>query len=111
MANIGTRLKTLFSGKKIGADEFGNRYYTNAKKTRRWVIYNGIDEASKVPAEWHRWLHKTTDEIPASVSSHEWEKPHLPNLTGTRLAYVPKGHIKAGAKRDKTGGDYEPWQP
>ena len=111
MATIGTSLKTLFCGKKVGADEFGNRYYTNRKKTRRWVIYKGMDEASKVPAAWHRWLHKTSDEIPSNTPDYAWEKPHLPNLSGTKMAYLPKGHIKSGGRRDKATGDYEAWKP
>ncbi len=111
MANIGTTLFTIFRGKKTGADEFGNRYYMNAKKSRRWVIYKGIAEASKVPAEWHRWLHKTTDEVPQNLKTHAWEKPHLPNLTGTDNAYVPKGHVKSGTKRNKATGDYQAWKP
>ena len=28
---------------------------------RRWVLYAGEAEASAVPAEWHSWLHFTTD--------------------------------------------------
>lgn len=113
MANIGTTLYTLFFGTNVGQDDFGNKYYTRkgSDSQRRWVIYNGMDEASKVPAEWHRWLHKTTDEIPQDIKSHAWEKPHLPNLTGTDLAYVPKGHVNSGEKRNKATGDYEAWKP
>lgn len=111
MANLGTKLQTLFTGKKAGQDEFGNRYFTSSKG-RRWVIYNGIAEASKVPADWHRWLHKTTDIVPdANAKVKDWQKPHLPNLTGTDGAYVPKGHLNAGGKRNKATGDYEPWKP
>lgn len=112
MATLGTSLYTLFRGKKVGTDEFGNRYYTNGKN-RRWVIYNGISEASKVPALWHRWLHKTTDEIPSDSNqpNYAWEKQHLPNLSGTDMAYVPKGHLKAEGERNKATGDYEPWKP
>ncbi len=77
------------------------------------MVYKGIPEASKVPADWHRWLHKTTDEVPNidAQKTYDWQKPHLPNLSGTDLAYVPKGHIKAGAKRDRATGDYEAWKP
>jgi len=110
MANIGTTLFTILRGKKVGADEFGNKYYTS-NKGRRWVIYNGIAEASKVPADWHRWLHKTTDETPQNIATQSWEKPHLPNLTGTDLAYVPKGHVNSGKKRNQATGDYEAWKP
>ena len=109
MANIGTSLYTMLFGKNVGGDDFGNKYFTH--KNRRWVIYNGIAEASKVPAEWHRWLHKTTDETPGKANEHEWQKPHLPNLSGTDMAYLPKGHIKSGANRNKATGDYEAWKP
>lgn len=108
---IATKLYTAVFGKKLGQDEFGNRYYTNSKG-RRWVIYYGIAEASKVPADWHRWLHKTCDEVPSSAKKkHKWQKDHLPNLSGTDLAYVPKGHLKKGGKRPKTTGDYVAWKP
>lgn len=110
MANIGTKLNTFLFGKKLGQDEFGNKYFTNSKG-KRWVIYQGLDEASKVPAEWHRWLHKTTDELPVDVKKHSWEQQHLPNLTGTVHSYAPKGHISRGGKRSKTTGDYTAWKP
>ena len=29
---LGTRLQTIFSGKFVGKDEFGNKYYENKKK-------------------------------------------------------------------------------
>ena len=37
---VGTFLYTLFFGKFVGRDSFGNKYYEN-KKGKRWVIYNG----------------------------------------------------------------------
>ena len=108
---IATKLYTLIYGKKIGQDEFGNKYYTNSDE-KRWVIYKGIPEASKVPADWHRWLHKTTEIIPkSSKPKYSWQKPHSPNLSGTDMAYVPKGHVKRGGKRDETTGDYQAWEP
>ena len=108
---ITTKLYTSIFGKKLGEDEFGNRYFTNTGG-RRWVIYNGVAEASKVPSDWHRWLHKTTDETPkSSKRKYKWQKDHLPNLSGGELAYVPKGHLKRGGKRAKTTGDYQAWKP
>ena len=107
---IGTKLHTIFFGTRVGADEFGNRYYTS-KNGRRWVLYKGIAEASKVPAEWHRWLHKTTDEVPNNVTKYDWEKPHLPNLSGTENAYAPKGHLRKGHDHGKVTGSYNAWEP
>ena len=36
---FGTFLKTLFFGKYVGQDDFGNKYYTNKQQNERWVIY------------------------------------------------------------------------
>lgn len=115
---ITTRLYTWLNGQKVGEDQFGNVYYTERKKPKRgrqkrWVIYKGKAEPSKVPAEWHGWLHYTLDAPPAErqIAHHAWEKPHMPNLTGTKGAYVPPGHILKGAHRAETTSDYEPWKP
>ena len=43
---FGTFLYTIFFGKLVGKDEFGNKYYKN-KKGKRWVIYKGEVNASK----------------------------------------------------------------
>lgn len=113
---ISTKLYTLVKGKYIGQDEFGNRYYCHKSDSKkRWVIYKGINEASKIPPEWHGWMHKITDDIPSPTSQkykpYKWQKKHQPNLTGTDNAYYPPGHTKAGSKRDKATGDYVAWNP
>src|SRR3546814_12543969 len=80
----------------VGKDAQGNVYYEAKKGGRRWVIYNGPAEASRVPPEWHGWLHRTTDVLPedAPIQPKSWEKPHVPNMTGTALAYAPKGPLR-----------------
>ena len=35
---FGTRIQTFFSGKFVGQDSFGNKYYEN-KSGKRWIIY------------------------------------------------------------------------
>ena len=110
---------TLVTGARyVGADPAGNKYYTakprkGYKLDRRWVIYKGAPEASNVPPEWHGWLHHQTDAVPDASLGYRrlWQKPHVPNLTGTNAAYRPPGHILAGGKRDKATGDYEAWKP
>lgn len=118
MAHIGTRLFTWLSGKKVGEDAFGNVYYQARKapstgRRKRWVVYKGMPEASKVPAQWHGWLHYTHDApmSDADAQKYDWQQTHVPNLTGTKYAYLPKGHILKGAKRAATAADYEPWKP
>lgn len=116
---IGTRLYTFFNGVAIGKDEFGNRYFEQKRKDegatrkRRWVLYKGVAEPSKVPASWHGWLHHTLDIPPTEQApvSYAWQKEHTPNLTGTKLAYQPPGHILQGGQRKKATGDYEAWKP
>jgi len=118
MFNIGTLLYTWFNGKLCGTDEFGNRYYF-AKgdklrgKERRWVIFKGDVEASKVPPEWHAWLHHTLENplTEQAATAKDWQKPHLPNLTGTVAAYRPAGHDLQGGARAPASGDYQAWSP
>lgn len=110
----GTRLWTWRRGRLVGEDSQGNRYYQDRKDPkRRYVIYNGLVEASRIPPEWHAWLHHTVDTLPgdAGYTPRAWEKPHLPNLTGTEYAYRPAGSLLRGAARAETTGDYEAWKP
>ena len=121
--SIGTRLYTWLRGEPVGRDGAGNRYYRengggrvhgeSLRRERRWVVYQGEVEASRVPPEWHAWLHHTTHDVPPAggPSKRPWQKDHLPNLTGTGAAYRPPGHTLEGGRRDKATGDYEPWAP
>ena len=110
---LGTQLWTRRFGRKVGEDQQGNVYYQTAGGKRRWVIYNGESEASRVSPEWHGWLHHTYDEPPtrAPLKRQPWEKDHVPNLTGTVYAWRPKGSIARGGERQKASGDYEAWRP
>jgi NADH:ubiquinone oxidoreductase subunit len=112
-ATIGTLLYTKLKGKKVGQDGQGNTYYQTSDGKRRWVIYNGVVEASRVPAEWHGWLHKTVAEPPTvkPPKVKPWERPHQANLTGTGGAYFPPGSLTREGKRDPATGDYEAWKP
>ncbi len=110
---IRTRFLTWLNGKHVGTDQFGNRYFV-AKNgdDRRWVLYNGITEASKVPPDWNAWLHHTAEALPSgNPKTYAWEKDHLPNLTGTVHAYRPRGHASRGGVRAQATGDYEAWNP
>ncbi len=105
---IGTQLYTWRHGKLVGEDGLGNKYYTKGDK--RWVIYNGPIEGSRVPAEWHGWLHHTFDNRPGDnpLPSKGWEKPSQPNQTGTQNAYHPKGSMLG---QGVVASDYEAWRP
>ena len=112
-ATVGTLVSTWWSGRLVGEDVFGNRYYQDRAGGRRWVIYNGLVEASRVPPDWHGWLHFTFNEPPtvAPFRVKSWEKPYIPNMTGTDLAYRPAGSLAAAATHAPATGDYEPWVP
>lgn len=115
--NIGTTLFTWLHGTRVGADSEGNVYYTErrrggGKRKRRWVMYGrGPAEASRVPPEWHAWLHYTTDAPLPVQGNRAWVKPHQPNRTGTQLSYRPAGHDYSGGQRAPATGDYESWTP
>ncbi|MGB4828180.1 MAG: NADH:ubiquinone oxidoreductase subunit NDUFA12 [Paracoccaceae bacterium] len=108
---IGTQIFTARKGVKVGEDDQGNIYYQTRDAKRRWVIYKGEMEASRVPPDWHGWLHFTWDQPPtkAPLAHKRWEKPHLENLSGSELAYAPTGSIRRSQPALRR--DYEAWQP
>ena len=77
------------------------------------MIYNGANDASRVPAEWHGWLHHTFEKPPTEqpLLRRGWELDSKPNMTGTLEAYRPKGSLSEGGERAKSSGDYEAWKP
>ena len=102
---FGTRIKTIFVGKFVGEDSFGNKYY-ESKKGKRWVIYHDEIDASKIPVEWYSWMHFTSNKIENkhNLEKYNWQKPHKPNLTGTESAYYPNKDKDAIEKK------YKSWQ-
>ena len=110
---IGTWLHTALRGVRVGEDEEGNVYYQTRDGSRRWVIYNGITEASRVPPDWHGWLHHTFAEPPTvePLPRQQWERGHVENRTGATDAYRPSGSLHTRASRPRATGDYEAWTP
>jgi NADH:ubiquinone oxidoreductase subunit len=109
---MGLRGKT-----RVGEDHLGNIYYEGGKDPngipRRWVIYNGSNDASRVPPEWFSWLAHQIDSAPdqALPAPKAWEIPGEVNLTGSQLAYRPSGALEKGGHRARATGDYEAWTP
>ena len=103
---FGTFLKTLFFGKLVGKDEFGNKYYKN-NKDERWVIYSGQIESTKITSDWFLWIHHTIDSIPDKNidKKYSWQKGHLENKTGTNEKHQPI-KLKKNIKLKK----YEIWK-
>tara|TARA_X000001036_G_scaffold14723_1_gene12434 strand:- start:837 stop:1187 length:351 start_codon:yes stop_codon:yes gene_type:complete len=102
---FGTFLKTLFFGKLVGKDTFGNKYYTN-KKDERWVIYSNDIEATRITSDWYMWMHHTIDKIPdKNEKKYIWQKDHSENKTGHEDSYKP---IKI--EKDDKLKKYETWK-
>ncbi len=117
-ATIGTLFNSAMTGEHVGTDAQGNRYYRAKKRRadggeRRWVIYLGANDASRVPPEWHGWLHNSYDGVPESYlpPPRIWEVDYTPNATGTPAAYRPQGALEKGGHRAAATGDYEAWSP
>ena len=105
---IGTFLYTLFKGKLVGKDEFGNKYYSSSSG-KRWVIYKDIVESTKIPPEWHLWIHFLTKNKPKeNMDKFKWQKGHEENLTGTPRAHKPEGSLRSDSK--KSIKKYETWK-
>ena len=109
---LGLRNKT-----RVGDDAIGNVYYEGGRDThgnpRRWVIYAGANDGSRVPPEWFGWLHHQVVDVPdrSLPPPRAWQKPAVANMTGTALAYRPAGALEKGGERKPATGDYEAWAP
>lgn len=111
-ATIGTLLNSWRTGKKVGEDAAGNRYFSTADGARRWVLYAGANDASRVSPDWHGWLHHTHDMTPDALPPvRAWQQDSGPNATGTAQAYLPAGAPQRGGIRAAATGDYQPWTP
>jgi len=102
---FGTFLKTLFFGKLVGKDEFGNKYY-KSKNNERWVVYSKHVEATKITSDWFLWMHHTIDNIPDyKDTKYKWQKNHVENKTGSQESYKP-----TKIKKNDNYKKYETWK-
>ncbi|HEY0627518.1 MAG TPA: NADH:ubiquinone oxidoreductase subunit NDUFA12 [Allosphingosinicella sp.] len=112
-ASTGTRLTMWRGWSKVGTDMHGNTYYQSRKGDRRWVMYNGPNDTSRIPPEWYAWMHKQIEDVPdkALPPAPKFLREPTPNLTGTEQAYRPSGSLEKGGQRQAASGDYEAWTP
>ena len=102
---LATRIQTIFFGKFVGVDNFGNKYY-ESKAGKRWVIYKDEIDASKISNEWYSWMHFIKNRIEKSnnIKKYNWQKPHLSNQTGTNQSYHPN------KKNNEVTKKYKSWK-
>lgn len=113
-ATVGTSYLTRRHGREVGRDDAGNLYFQHRKDpARRWVIYDGSNDGSRVPPGWQAWLKGTIDELPheALPQRRHFQQDPVPNLTGTMAAFRPDGALGSGRVRPASTGDYQPWTP
>jgi NADH:ubiquinone oxidoreductase subunit len=110
-ATLGTAIFSRRNGSKVGEDELGNLYFEG--KGRRWVMYAGSNDVSRVPPEWYSWLTRQLDGVPDDVlpPAPPFLRAATPNLTGTADAYRPTGALEKGGIRQAATGDYQAWTP
>lgn len=104
------KLLIKFFAKSVGKDRFGNEYFIGKRRdylgrNKRFVVYQGIDDGSKIPALWHSWLHYLSDQVPGEVLSYSWQQEHIPNVTGTKYAHNPREYFLDKLK------SYRSWSP
>ncbi|CAO5677811.1 MAG: hypothetical protein NEHIOOID_00142 [Holosporales bacterium] len=84
MQNLFFLIKSKIFGVECGQDLSGNRYFHHKNNPqKRWVIYKGNNEATKVSPQWHGWLHGYLD------APLDEDAPSFPNMTGTSYAHNP----------------------
>lgn len=113
-ASWGTNIVTRMRGEEMGRDEAGNIYFRHRKDpARRWVIYSGSNDSSRVPPGWNAWLRGTIDDVPEKTlpERRAFEQPPVPNLTGSAEAWRPAGSTRGGGRRPLATGDYSAWTP
>ncbi len=110
-ATLGTAIFSRRHGTKVGEDQLGNLYFEG--KGRRWVMYAGSNDVSRVPPDWYAWLTRQIDDVPdkALPPPPRFLREPTPNLTGTPAAYRPSGALEKGARRQRSSGDYQAWSP
>jgi NADH dehydrogenase len=113
--NLGTTLYTIFFGKAVGQDEFGNRYFVSKRNAlRKWVLYKNEKDPTIIPVNWQQWLTGDNNEKPPYENrpnvKYTWEKSRMQNNTGTSEAYHPAKVLKKEQVSNKQK-KYKSWQP
>jgi NADH:ubiquinone oxidoreductase subunit len=94
------RIYLHFFATKVGSDEYGNQFfelktsdYLGRKK--RYCLYNGYVEASKISPEWHPFMHYQIEAkaVKKTFKQYKWQKPFVPDTTLSGSKFLPKNHL------------------
>ncbi|MCY7338656.1 MAG: NADH:ubiquinone oxidoreductase subunit NDUFA12 [Sphingomonas bacterium] len=113
-ASWGTTIFSRRNGEEVGRDDSGNIYFKHRKDAaRRWVMYTGNNDSSRIPPGWNAWLRGTIDGLPdaALPQRRAFELPPQANVTGSPDAYRPSGSLGGARVRPAATGDYQAWKP
>ncbi len=95
-----------FFATKVGEDEYGNEFfelkttdYLGRKK--RYCLYRGVVEASKISPEWHPFMHYQIEarDVKSTYKQYKWQKPFVPDTTLSSNKYLPKSHLLFDEKK------------
>ena len=107
-----TKIYSIFFGRKVGTDAFGNLYYVHKKNLKkRWVLYDKKVDPTAMSVDWHLWLNSNSMDIPKDSKTLFWQKKRLPNQTGTTNAYHPKREDATRKKLVKKDVTNKLWDP
>ena len=81
----------------------------SGSRTSPIPVINNEVEASKIPPEWHSWIHFVTNQIPdINMPKFSWQKKYVENLTGTSWAHKPDGSLRLNTRKNMK--KYEVWK-
>lgn len=110
---------------KVGEDEYGNQFF-ELKRTdylgrkKRYCLYKGYVEASKISPEWHPFMHYqiAAKDVKTTYKQYKWQKPAIPDTTLSNYKFLPKNHMLYNENFDvyNTTGSKNPfktkvWKP
>ena len=98
-ATFGTGMHIRGTAREVGRDALGNVYYRSKKGDRRWVIYNGANDASRIPPEWYAWMHQQIDDVPDKALPPRAQIPSRAGAEPDRHAARLSPVRRAGARR------------
>ena len=111
--NFSTKLYSIFFGKKVGIDSFGNSYFTTKNNaSKRWVLYKNKVDPTAISVEWQLWLNSNAVDVPIqSNNDFSWQKSRLPNQTGSIKAYHPRDEKYNKSSKEEDSIKNKIWSP